>query len=156
MKGRFLRPFFFYGAPMHALLVRTLGSVFAIAWSGFLPAFAQAVVPPMLDCTFNGLSAETSHRFYTEQSPYEAGLVQVNDHFRFRAVLLSADGVNLDSVAMYTYYPARGKSVLIHAVHYAAPFPSERPAVLGGTHRVYSPIYEREIRYACQLKEVQP
>lgn len=117
-----------------------------------VPVFAG----PALLCTFQGLSVEQTLRFVAHASPYEAELIKINDHFQFRAVLLSTDGVTLDSVGLYTYYPTRGKSVLLHAVHHKAPFAIATDGGLDGTHRIYSPVYEREIRYSCKLEGRQP
>ncbi len=95
--------------------------------------------------------------FSPETSPYAAKAIDINNQFRFKAVLVG-DARQIEYVKLYTYDFPKRQPVLLHEAKYMAPIasPISQPASLTGVNYVYSPRLERELQYECTLLEAAP
>lgn len=120
-----------------------------------VPAAASAA--PRLRCQISQGGEVHQLEFAPVSSPYEVKAVDINEHFRFKAVVLG-DEQKVDTIALYTYYQSRRQAVLLHQAKYLAPVPQTAPgpAALTGWHFLYTPGLERELQYGCALFEVKP
>lgn len=134
---------------------RIVGAGLFAAVAGWLPAAAAAGMP-LLNCTFASHGEDRQLSFVAAADPYQAPLVAINEHFLFRAEVVG-DGERIAYVKLQSYYPLRGKRVLLHQARYLAPLPGDGsdPAALSGEQRVYSPDLERELIYGCALREAR-
>jgi hypothetical protein len=95
--------------------------------------------------------------FAPESAPYTAKAIDINDQFRFKAVVVG-DARQIEYIKIYTYDFPKRQPVLLHEAKYMAPVarPNPQPASLTGVNYVYSPRLERELQYECALLETAP
>ena len=95
--------------------------------------------------------------FLPGSDPYTAEAKNINERFRFKAVVIG-DEQHIEYVKIYTYYKEQHQVVLLHEVKYMPPFRQSEPsfAALTGVNYLYAPAMERELQYGCALLEVQP
>lgn len=133
-----------------------------LALTAGLGLVPPALAAPVLRCEIRQGGDEKVLEFTPVQDPYRVPSVDINSHFRFKAVVIGNAG-KIDYVKLYTYYQTDQKPVLLHQVKYLNPsmpppavFPSPglAPDALTGTHTLYSPELGREIQYGCALLEV--
>lgn len=118
----------------------------------FLPMSAQAEIH--LRCQIAQGGQTQVREFPTTSDPYGVPALDINRHFRFKAVVIG-DASRLEYVKIYTYYQTRRQPVLLHLAHYPAPVVpgGQAPDALTGTHTLYSPNLGRELQYGCTLFE---
>lgn len=127
----------------------------ALAAAAALAATAPAA--PRLRCQINQ-GGEVHHlAFAPVRDPYSVKAVDINEHFRFKAVVVG-DAGKIDYITLYTYYRSPRQAVLLHQAKYLAPVPqaAPAPAALTGLHYLYAPGLERELQYGCALFEASP
>lgn len=118
----------------------------APAWS------ASSTAEPVLRCQVR-YASETFHlEARPTSTPYDVAPHDIGGRFRFKAVVVGAQGV-VDHIALYAYDMAVPQApVLIHQVRYQAPLPIHTaiPGLTGWNH-VYSSYLGREMVYGCAL-----
>lgn len=115
----------------------------AVMW---LPASADSG----FRCTLEMNGTTFNVDFTPQADPYTVKAVDIGEHFRFKAVVIG-DAQRVEYIKTYVYYRTPRQPVLLHSAHYIAP----QPGFVTGTHFVYSPKLERELKYACLLQETQ-
>jgi len=118
---------------------------------------ANAFASPLLRCTIDQGGSTKVLEFAPEREPYTAKAIDINDQFRFKAVVVG-DARQIEYVKIYTYDFPKRQPVLLHEAKYMAPVahPISQPASLTGVNYVYSPRLERELQYECTLLETAP
>lgn len=129
------------GRPALAALAATL-------LAGPVAGVTDAAAAPLLRCELTQAGETQSRDFPPVTDPYLVRAVDINGHFRFKAVVVG-DDQRLDYVKLYTYYEGRRQPVLLHQATYPAP----AAGPLTGTQRLYSPRLERELQYRCAVVE---
>jgi hypothetical protein len=126
---------------------------FLIIASGSASTFAT----PFLRCQIDQGGSTQVFEFSPETSPYTAKAIDINNQFRFKAVVVG-DARQIEYVKLYTYDFPKRQPVLLHEAKYMAPIasPISQPASLTGVNYVYSPRLERELQYDCTLLEAAP
>jgi hypothetical protein len=116
-----------------------------------------ALATPLLRCTIEQGGSTRVLEFAPESNPYTAKAIDINDQFRFKAVVVG-NAQQIEYVKLYTYDFPKRQPVLLHEVKYMAPVarPISQPASLTGVNYVYSPRLERELQYECALVETAP
>ena len=109
-----------------------------------LPASAASV----FRCTLEMNGASHSADFMPQANPYSVKAVDIGEHFRFKAVVIE-DVQGLAYIKTYAYYRTPRQPILLHSAHYTRP----QPGFTTGTHYLYSPRLERELKYGCTLQE---
>lgn len=119
-----------------------------------LAASAEAAAAPRLHCHIDQADTSQDLQFGVSSDPYTAPSIAIGERFRFKAVMVG-DGQRIEYIKLYTYYQARGQSVLLHEAKYLAPQAQAGtdPAALTGLVYLYSPSLGRELRYGCALRE---
>lgn len=94
-------------------------------------------------------------QFEPVSDPYVVKAIDINERFRFKAVVVGNEK-KVDYIKLYAYYLSAGQAVLLHEVKYLLPVPQSNavPDALTGQNYVYSPELGREMRYGCALLEV--
>lgn len=89
--------------------------------------------------------------------PYHARAVDLNGHFRFKAVVVGSES-QVDYVKLYAYYRSGKRPVLVQEARYLRPVAGSDPSpdALTGTQSLYSPVLGYELQYRCALREVAP
>jgi len=121
-------------------------------WVAISPTSALAEARLRCQITLGG---QTQVReFAMTSDPYRVPALDLNRHFRFKAVVIG-DASRLEYVKIYTYYQTPRQPVLLHLAHYPVPrVPAgNAPDALTGTHTLYSPNLGRELQYGCTLFE---
>ena len=136
---------------LRAWLVISAGSLIVALGS------ASASAAPLLRCKIDQGGSTQVLEFSPETSPYTAKAIDINNQFRFKAVLVG-DARQIEYVKLYTYDFPKRQPVLLHEAKYMAPIasPISQPASLTGVNHVYSPRLERELQYECTLLEAAP
>ena len=114
---------------------------------------ATALAKPQLRCTIDQGGSTQVLEFGPESEPYTAKAIDINNQFRFKAVVVG-DARQIEYIKIYTYDFPRRQPVLLHEAKYMAPVASSMS--LTGVNFVYSPRLERELRYECVLLEAVP
>jgi hypothetical protein len=120
----------------------------AVLLAGLAGLAGGAAASAQLRCEITQAGETQSRDFLPTADPYLVRAIDINGHFRFKAVVVG-DGQRLDYVKLYTYYEGRRQPVLLHQATYRAP----AAGPLTGTQRLYSPRLERELQYACAVVE---
>lgn len=114
---------------------------------------------PLLRCQIEHVGVTTVHDFAPVSDPYRAKAIDIDERFRFKAVVIG-DAQAIEYVKLYAYYWdwKKGRPILLHQAHHRAPVAQANPSpdALGGWHSLYSGDRERELRYACALHESAP
>lgn len=120
-------------------------------------ASATALAAPRLSCEILQGGSTQTLQFDPVSDPYPVKAVNINDRFRFKAVMVGQAG-QVAYIKLYAYAWSSGKAVLLHQVRYLTPVPQAQagPHALTGLHAVYSPELGREMQYGCALLEVTP
>jgi hypothetical protein len=98
-------------------------------------------------CTLEMNGANFNLDFAPQADPYTVKAVDIGEHFRFKAVVIG-NTQQVEHIKTYAYYRTPRQPVLLHSAHYIAP----QAGFVTGTHFVYSPRLERELKYACVLQ----
>jgi len=114
---------------------------------------ATALAKPLLRCTIDQGGSTQVLEFGPESEPYTAKAIDINNQFRFKAVVVG-DARKIEYIKIYTYDFPKRQPVLLHEAKYMAPVAGS--VSLTGVNYVYSPRLERELRYECALLEVAP
>jgi hypothetical protein len=114
---------------------------------------ATALAKPLLRCTIDQGGSTQILEFGPENEPYTAKAIDINNQFRFKAVVVG-DVRQIEYIKIYTYDFPKRQPVLLHEAKYLAPVAGSMS--LTGVNYVYSPRLERELRYECALLEVAP
>lgn len=133
------------------------------SWCRTLPHFllavamaysSAAVASPVLRCVIEQGGQTWHAAFHPAADPYRVAPLPIDDHFRFKAVLVG-EGASPDYLKIYVYYRAAGQYVLLQQADYVSPQPTQSDALdaLTGSVRLYSPALGHEIRYGCALRE---
>jgi hypothetical protein len=125
-----------------------------LASSVFLCAGASAA--PVLRCVLESTGDIQVHEAVVTNDPYAVRPVSINDHFRFKAVMMSdAQGSGIEYIKIYTYYTSTRGPVLLHQITYNQPPVSREPDArsLTGLQWAYSPRLERQFQFECHLLE---
>jgi hypothetical protein len=119
------------------------------------PSAASAA--PRLRCQLSQSGLVQVLDFMPVADPYRVQSVDIQENFRFKAVVVG-DAQKISYIKLYTYYYSRRQPVLLHQATYLAPTVQAdlRPDALTGTNTLYSPHMEREFQYGCALLEVTP
>jgi hypothetical protein len=136
---------------------RPTSGITAIAAVFAMILAAPSAAAPVLRCHFHTAGDDIALDVPPTDDPYRAPASPIGRHFRFKAVLTVRDG-RVYHATLYTYYPDRGRTILLHAARHAAPAVTDGldRSALTGEQRVYSPILERELVYGCALLEAAP
>jgi hypothetical protein len=139
------------GANRPAPLTTAIAAVLALVLA------ATSAAAPVLRCHFHTAGDDIALDVPPIDDPYRAPASPIGRHFKFKAVLTVRDG-RVDHATLYTYYPDRGRTILLHTSRHAAPAVTDGRdrSALTGEQRVYSPILERELVYGCALVEDAP
>jgi hypothetical protein len=118
---------------------------------------ATALAAPLLRCKIDQGGSTKVLEFAPESTPYTAKSIDINDQFRFKAVVVG-DARQIEYVKIYTYDFPKRQPALLHEAKYMAPVarPISQPVSLTGVNYVYSPRLERELQYECTLLETAP
>jgi len=125
-----------------------------LASSVFL--YASAYAAPVLRCVLESTGATQTHDAVVTKDPYVVQPVSINDHFRFKAVMMGdGQGSGIEYIKIYTYYTSARGAVLLHQITYSHPGVSPTPDApsLTGLQWVYSPRLERQFQFECRLLE---
>lgn len=127
------------------------GSGLGLCWP------AAALAAPELRCQVSLNGSTHQHTFKPMRNPYEAGSVDLDDRFRFKAVVVG-ETQTVEHVHLYVYYLTRRQPMLLQHAKYVQPQaqPQPLPDALTGRVAVYSPVLGKELAYACALHEVLP
>jgi len=101
-------------------------------------------------CTLEMNGTPFSFDFAPQADPYTVKAVDIGEHFRFKAVVIG-DAQRIEYIKTYAYYRTPRQPVLLHSASYIAP----QPGFVTGTHYLYSPRLERELKYTCALQGEQ-
>ncbi|WP_146183262.1 hypothetical protein [Limnohabitans sp. JirII-29] len=126
------------------------------AWlTGLVPVMALA--SPLLRCQFEVNAEAQQHAFAPTRDPYPVTSIDLNQRFRFKAVVLG-DDQRVELINLYVYYHTRRQPMLMQHVKFVAPVAQQTPApdALTGQMAVYSPFLGKELQYSCALHEVTP
>ena len=120
----------------------------------FAPLLFSA--PPFLRCEIYQSGEKYVLDFVRRDEPYGAEAKDINERFRFKAVVIG-DEQHIKYVKIYTYYKEQHQVVLLHEVKYLPPFRQSSPgfAALTGINYLYSPVMERELQYGCAFVKFQ-
>ena len=112
---------------------------------------------PLLRCHIEQGGTSRMVDFMPVTDPYNVRAIDINDHFRFKAVVIG-DAARVDYIKLYIYTRTKRQPVLLHQTTYLSPAitPDTQTAGLTGLNYVYSPGLERELQYSCGLLEVNP
>jgi hypothetical protein len=137
-----------------ARLTQTLLSIVFLA-GALSPSAASAA--PVLRCHLSQSGTVQALDFMPVADPYRVKSVDIQENFRFKAVVVG-DAQKISYIKLYTYYYSKRQPVLLHQARYLAPTvqTDPRPDALTGTITLYSPHMEREFQYGCALLEVTP
>ncbi len=115
---------------------------------------SATVASPVLRCVIEQGGQTWQEAFRPVADPYRVEPRPIDDHFRFKAVLIG-EGPSPDYVKIYVYYRNAGHYVLLQQADYFSPLPTQSDPfdALTGSVRLYSPILGHEIRYGCALRE---
>lgn len=118
---------------------------------------SAALAAPRLRCLLSQSGTVQVLDFMPVVAPYRVKSVDLQENFRFKAVVIG-DEQKVSYIKLYTYYYSRRQPVLLHQATYLAPTvqTDPRPDALTGTNALYSPHMEREFQYGCALLEVTP
>ena len=122
------------------------------AWAICAPSMAS----PLLSCDITQNGETRTVEFAPVADPYRVEGVDINERFRFKAVVVASAG-RVDYVSLYAYYYLPSdQAVLLHQAKYRSPVVREKliPNSLTGEHYLYSPNQGREMKYGCALIEV--
>jgi hypothetical protein len=125
-----------------------------LASSVFLGASAFAA--PVLRCLLESSGEAQTHDAAVTDDPYVVQPISINEHFRFKAVMIGhTQGGGIEYIKLYTYYASRRGAVLLHQVTYRHPQVPRTPdgSSLTGLQWVYSPRLERQFQFECSLLE---
>jgi hypothetical protein len=113
---------------------------------------------PLLKCQFEVNAERLEKTFAPTTDPYAVSSVNLEDRFRFKAVVLMADEKQVASVNLYVSYQTRRQPMLMQHTSYVAPQALTQPSpdALTGRVAVYSPFLGKELQYGCALHEVTP
>ena len=112
------------------------------------------IAAPRLICEVTHAGKARTFSFAAVSDPYTVEAVNIDDRFRFKAVMVGNDQ-GIDYIKLYTYDLSSDLAVLLHEAKYLAPAP-QRGAVadaLTGMQYVYSLRRGREMTYHCALSE---
>jgi hypothetical protein len=90
-------------------------------------------------------------------SPLAVAPIEIGSYFRFRLVVLRAQGLP-DEVRIETFSDRDDGPVLIHQGRYTAPFAvsgSRRTGGFTGHQTVYEPVRDGELQYWCERADVR-
>ena len=115
---------------------------------------SHATAALLLRCEFDAGGQRQTLDFGPESDPYRIKAVPINNHFRFKAVVIG-NAHTIDYIKLYSYYVTSRKPVLLHEAKYLHPelTPGEVGHSLTGVNYLYSPILERQFQYECTLRE---
>ena len=128
----------------------------AVAWLvGLVPVMALA--SPLLRCQFEVNAEAQQHAFVPTRDPYPVTSIDLNQRFRFKAVVLG-DEQQVALINLYVYHQTHRQPMLMQHVKFVAPVAQVSPApdALTGQMAVYSPFLGKELQYSCALHEVTP
>jgi hypothetical protein len=117
---------------------------------------ASASAAPVLRCVLESTGETRTHEAVVTNDPYVVRPVSINDHFRFKAVMMGdSRGTGIEYIKIYTYYTSTRGAVLLHQITYNQPLVFHRPDAqsLTGLQWVYSPRLERQFQFECHLLE---
>jgi hypothetical protein len=134
--------------------LRPVISIGLIAGALCPPALFAA---PLLRCQVDQGGTTTLVEARPGGDPYRAEAIDINGHFRFKAVAIG-DAQRVEYINLYVYGQTSRQPVLLHQVKYLAPLinPGEAPTALTGINYVYLPKLERQLQYSCTLQEKTP
>ena len=137
-----------------AASTRTACAVGLLA-SCFLPTELQAA--PLLRCQIEQGGTAQVVNFTPVADPYSVMAININDRFRFKAVVIGS-ALRVEYIKLYVYAHTKRQSMLLQQTTYLAPAASKdaQPMALTGVNYVYSPDLERELQYGCALLEINP
>jgi hypothetical protein len=117
----------------------------------------ELLAAPLLRCQIEQGGASTVVDFTPVTDPYSVMAININDRFRFKAVIIG-DALRVEYIKLYVYTHTKRQPMLLHQTTYLAPLAGQdaRPMALTGINHVYSPDLERELRYGCALLDVSP
>ena len=115
----------------------------------------SAVAAPRLNCEILQGGSTLKLQFEPVSDPYVVKAIDINERFRFKAVMVGNEQ-KVDYIKLYAYYLSAGQALLLHEAKYLSPVPQNNavPDALTGQHYVYSPELGREMQYGCALLEV--
>lgn len=115
---------------------------------------AQLPAAPLLRCHIDQGGTASVVDFKPVADPYGVKPVNVNDRFRFKAVVIG-DAVHVEYIKLYVYAHTKREPMLLHQTSYLLPTtaPDAQPMALTGVNHVYAPGLEREMQYGCALLE---
>ncbi|WER49852.1 hypothetical protein CupriaWKF_22285 [Cupriavidus sp. WKF15] len=109
--------------------------------------------PPLLRCEISqGGGNPRVFEFKQAADPYSVKSVDIDGHFRFKAVMVGARATAY--IKLYTYYQDSDRYILLHEAKYvprAAPSHSDSTGSFTGINYLYSPVLGRELQYSCML-----
>lgn len=120
---------------------------------GFSSVFAAAA--PRLSCEILQGGSTLKLQFEPVSDPYVVKAIDINERFRFKAVMVGNEH-KVDYIKLYAYYLSAGQAVLLHEAKFLSPVSQNHAALdaLTGQHYLYSLELGREMRYGCALLEV--
>jgi hypothetical protein len=128
-----------------------------VLFAGLALGFSSvsAVAAPRLSCEILQGGSTLKLQFEPVSDPYVVKAIDINERFRFKAVMVGNEQ-KVDYIKLYAYYLSAGQAVLLHEAKYLSPVPQNHaaPDALTGQHYVYSPELGREMQYGCALLEV--
>ena len=144
-------------APVRSRAVASTRTAWAVGLlaSCFLPTKLQAA--PLLRCQIEQGGTSNVVDFMPVADPYSVMAININDRFRFKAVVIG-DALRVEYIKLYVYAHSERQPKLLHQASYLAPAISRdaQPAALTGANYVYSPGLERELQYGCALLDSGP
>ena len=109
---------------------------------------------PFLVCSIQQGGKDLELMFRPVSDPYMVEGVDINERFRFKAVVVG-DATTVVYVKIYIHAQMDRQRMLLQEAVYRAPqiAATSSQDALTGTHYVYSPRYEYEMRYGCALRD---
>ena len=144
-------------APMRSRPIASTRSVCAIALLASCLSPTKLQAAPLLRCQIEQGGTSRMVDFTPVVDPYSVMAININDRFRFKAVVIG-DALRVEYIKLYIYTPSKRQPILLHQTTYLTPSASKdaQPVALTGTNYVYSPDLERELQYGCALLETSP
>jgi hypothetical protein len=145
--------------PAERFMVRSLRKrlrelIFILQVFGSSALFAA---PPILRCEIHQGGEVYIADFMPGTDPYSIEATNINERFRFKAVVIG-NKEDIEYIKIYTYYTEERQVILLHEVKYLPPFRQSEPsfAALTGVNYLYAPLLERELQYGCAFLEARP
>jgi len=109
----------------------------------------------LLRCQIDQGGEHFAFDFAPVSDPYSVPSIDINERFRFKALVVG-DDKTVQYIKIYVYYETRRQAMILQELKYlqAKAQKNPLPDALTGVQTLYSPDLGREMKYQCALHEV--